>query len=273
VTRPFADHSVVITGASEGIGAELARQFAAHGAWLTLGARRPHELDLVAQDCISAGGRAVLIPTDVTDPAQCEHLMQRAVEAYGKIDVLVNNAGVAAHFNFADTTDLTVFDTVMRVNYLGAVYCTHYALPFLRASRGRIAVLSSLAGKTGVPSRAAYAASKHAVQGFFDSLRIELDGSGVAVTVVSPGFVRTGIRKNALGADAKPIEADEARGDAMSADECARRTVAAIHARKREVVMKKFWRALAIARVLAPGAVDEVARRTVRESEGRAKGN
>jgi short-subunit dehydrogenase len=267
VKRPFADRSVVITGASEGIGAELARQLADQGAWLALGARRPHELDVVAQDCISRGGRAVIVPADVRDPAQCEHLIARAVEAYGKVDVLVNNAGVGAHFRFADTTDLDVFDHVMRVNYLGAVYCTHFALAHLRKSRGRIAVISSLAAKTGVPTRAAYAASKHAVHGFFDSLRIELHGTGVTVTMVAPGFVKTNIRKHALGADGQPIEADQARADAMSVEECCRRTIKAIARRDREVVMRSNWKLSAILKVLAPQLIDDVARKAVERSE------
>jgi short-subunit dehydrogenase len=267
VKRPFADRSVVITGASDGIGAELARQLAEQGAWLALGARRPHELDVVAQDCISRGGRAVIVPADVTDPVQCEHLVARAVEAYGKIDMLVNNAGVGAQFRFADTTDLSVFDHVMRVNYLGAVYCTHHALPHLRSTRGRIANISSLAGKTGVPTRAAYAASKHALHGFFDSLRIELHGTGVSVTMVAPGFVKTNIRRHALGADGQPIEADQARANAMSVEECCRRTIKAIARREREVVMRSNWKLSAILKVLAPTVIDDVARKAVESSE------
>jgi NAD(P)-dependent dehydrogenase (short-subunit alcohol dehydrogenase family) len=153
VKRIFADQCVVITGASDGIGAELARQLADHGAWLALGARRPHELDVVAQECIARGGRAVIQPCDVADPAQCEQLVRHALDSYGKIDTLINNAGVGAHFRFADTTDLSVFDRIMRVNYLGAVYCTHYALPHLRQSKGRLVCVSSLTGKTGVPGR------------------------------------------------------------------------------------------------------------------------
>jgi NAD(P)-dependent dehydrogenase (short-subunit alcohol dehydrogenase family) len=270
VKKPFGDRAVVITGASDGIGAELARQFAQQGAWLALGARRPHELDVVAQGCIARGGRAIIVPTDVTDPAQCEHLIARALEAYGKVDALVNNAGVGAHFSFDDATDLSVFEQVMRVNYLGSVYCTHFALPALKKSKGRIAVISSLAGKTGVPGRAAYAASKHAVQGFFDSLRIELAPTGVTVTVVSPGFVRTNIRKHALGGDGQPRDEEPGNPEAtMPLQECARRTIAALATRKREIVMRRAWKLSLILKVLAPGVVDGMAARTVDASEKR----
>jgi short-subunit dehydrogenase len=264
VSRPLSDRVVIITGASSGIGAELARQIAGQGAWLVLAARREHELDVVAQECIAHGGRTIIVPTDVTDPAQCEHLVARTVEAYGRIDVLINNAGIGAHFRFADTTDVSVFDRVMRVNYLGSVYCTHYALPALRQVRGRIAVISSLAGKTGVPSRAAYAASKHALQGFFESLRIELDGTGVTVTLVNPGFVRSSIRAHALGADGAPLgESHLDESSVMPVEECVRRAVRAIERREREVVMRDSWKLLSVLKAIAPGLIDRMAAKAV----------
>jgi short-subunit dehydrogenase len=262
--KPFADHAVVITGASSGIGAELARQLAAQGAWLALGARRAHELDLVAQECIARGGRALVVPMDVTDAAQCAQLIARTREGYGKVDVLINNAGLRAHFAFGDARDLGVFDRVMRVSYLGSVNCTHAALPALRESRGRIVGMSSLAGKTGVPLRTAYAASKHAMHGFFDSLRIELDGTGVSVTLICPGFVGTGPGVYALGPDGAPLAAETlVRGDAMPVDECARRSIRAVWRRQRELVMTPYARLAALVRVVAPGVVDRAAARTM----------
>jgi short-subunit dehydrogenase len=264
VSHPFADRAVVITGASEGIGAELARQLADQGAWLALAARRAHELDVVAQDCLARGGRAIVVPTDVTDQAQCEHMVARTLEAYGKIDVLVNNAGVGAHFAFEQPLDLTAFDRVMRVNHLGSVYCTYHALALLKKSKGHIVAISSLAGKTGVPQRTAYSASKFAMQGFFDSLRIELDGTGVAVTIVFPGFVRSSIRKNALGKDGKPLGIDH-RGaaPAMETDECVRQIIAAMTLRKRELVMTPRWKLMAILKILFPGMIDRRAAQAI----------
>jgi short-subunit dehydrogenase len=264
VRPPFADRSVIITGASDGIGAALARKLASQGAWLALGARRAHELDLVAQDCIAAGGRAIVIPTDVTDPAQCENLVAHAVASYGRVDVLVNNAGIGAHFRFADVTDVSVFERVMRVNYLGSVYATRAALSALRTSRGLIVAISSLAGRTGTPYRTAYAASKHAMQGFFDSLRIELDGTGVGVTVISPGFVRTSIRAHALDADGterneSPI--DEAL--AMPLDECVARIVEAMASRRRDVLMSVAARVGVVVKAIAPRVIDAAARRVM----------
>ena len=268
MSHPFADRAVIITGASEGIGAELARQLAGHAAWLALAARRAHELDVVAQDCIARGGRAIVVPTDVTDPAQCEHLMARTLEAYGKIDVLVNNAGVGAHFAFAPPLDLTAFDRVMRVNHLGSVHCTYHALASLKKSKGHIVAISSLAGKTGVPQRTAYSASKFAMQGFFDSLRIELEGTGVAVSVIFPGFVRSSIRKNALGNDGAPRGVDH-RGDApaMETDECARQIIAAMVARKRELVMTPKWKLMALLKIFFPEMIDRRSARVMAERD------
>lgn len=273
MTRPFADRAVVITGASDGIGAELARQLAAQGAWLALAARRAHELDVVAQACIASGGRAIVVPTDVTDPAQCDHLIERAIEAYGRIDVLVNNAGLGAHFRFGPHADVEVYERLMRVNYLGAVRCTRAALPALQQSRGLIVAMSSLAGKTGVPGRTAYAASKHAMNGFFDSLRIELDGTGVDVTVVCPGFVRTNIRRNALGPDGAPLGAspiDESK--AMPLEECVRQTVAAMARRQRELVITPRWWLSAILKVFAPRVIDARARYAIEQRGPRNEG-
>ncbi|HKS07353.1 MAG TPA: SDR family oxidoreductase [Gemmatimonadaceae bacterium] len=259
MTRPFADRSVVITGASDGIGAEVARQLAGQGAWLALGARRAHELDLVAQECISRGGRAIIVKTDVTDPAQCRDLIAHAMQSYGKVDVLVNNAGVGAHFAFNEATDLAVYDRVMRVNFLGSVYCTHAALAPLRQSKGLIVAVSSLAGKTGVPFRTAYSASKHAMQGFFDSLRLELGGSGIDVTLVSPGFVATDIRAHALGGDGKVLgESPLDERDVMALDECGRQIVDAMERRKREVIMTARGRIGLILKSVAPRMVDRM---------------
>jgi len=264
MNQPFADHAVVITGASGGIGAELARQLADQGAWLALGARRAHELDVVAQECIARGGRALVVPTDVTDAAQCAQLVARTREAYGKMNVLINNAGLRAHFAFADTRDLGVFEQVMRVSYLGSVYCTHAALPALRESRGRLVAMSSLAGKTGVPLRTAYAASKHALHGFFDSLRIELAGTGVSVTLVCPGFVNTGPGVHALGPDGAALAAEAlVRSDAMPLGECARRTIRAVWRRQRELVMTPRARVAAVIKAVAPGVADRAAARTM----------
>ncbi len=261
--------TVVITGASAGIGEELAVALASRGASLVLAARGEEALARVKQRCEQAGGRAITVGTDVAEPEACRHMVERAVEAFGGIDVLVNNAGISQWARFEETTDLSVFERLMRVNYLGAVYCTHHALPHLKARRGLLVAISSLTGKTGVPTRAGYAASKHAMQGFFDSLRIELLGTGVDVLVVSPGFVATDIRSRALGPDGKPLQAskrDESK-DNMSVEECVAQTVRAIERREREVVMTAKGKVGLFLKLLAPRLVDRIALNAVREKD------
>ena len=181
---------ILITGASDGIGAEIARQLARqHGPdlRLVLAARNVQALDAVAAQCQTLGATTLVVPTDVTVPAQCQQLVATTLAQFGQLDALINNAGVSAQALFADvkTEDLTWYEDLMRVNLWGSVWCTHAALPHLKATRGRLVAVSSLAGLVGVPGRTAYSASKFAMTGFFEALRAELRGSGVSVTTLS----------------------------------------------------------------------------------------
>jgi len=255
---------VVITGASKGIGAELARQLAAKGARLVLGARNAAELEAVAAQCRSVGAQAITVRCDVAEERDCQALVSGAKLAFGRLDVMVNNAGATMWARFEEIQDLSILARIMQVNYMGSVYCTRHALPWLRESGGLVVGISSLAGRTGVPTRTGYAASKHAMTGFFDSLRIELAGSGVDVTMVYPGFVATGIRENATGPDGKAIAVSPVReGEVMSVEVCAARIVRAIERREREVVMTARGKMGLWLKLLAPGLVDRIARRAI----------
>jgi len=257
---------VVITGASKGIGAELARQLAARGARLALGARNLEELDQVAEACRALGATVITVRTDVAEERDCHALVSGAALAFGRVDVLVNNAGASMWARFEDVADLSVLARLMQVNYMGSVYCTRHALPYLRKSAGLVVGISSLAGRTGVPTRTGYAASKHAMTGFFDSLRIELAGSGVDVTMIYPGFVATGIRENATGPDGRAIQVSPVReGEVMSVTECAARIVRAMDRREREVVMTARGKIGLWLKLLAPGLVDRLARRAIEQ--------
>jgi len=258
------DSVVVITGASKGIGAELARQLAAKGARLVLAARSEKELDAVAAECRALGATALAVKADVAVERDCQALVAGAIVAFGRIDALVNNAGASMWARFEDIRDMSILEHLMQVNYMGAVYCTHYALPHLREARGLIVGISSLAGRTGVPTRTGYSAAKHAMTGFFDSLRIELEASGVAVTMIYPGFVATGIRENASGPDGKPVMVSPVReGEVMSAEDCARRIVQAMERREREVVMTARGKMGLWLKLLAPSLVDAIAKRAI----------
>ena len=258
------DHVVLVTGASAGIGEALALQLADRGCRLALAARGADALESVAEACRRRGAEAVAIPTDVADEAACRAFVGRAVEAFGRIDALVNNAGISMWARFDEMEDLEPLRRIMRVNYFGAVYGTHAALPHLKASRGRIVNVASLTGKTGVPTRTGYAASKHAMAGFFDSLRIELLDSGVTVTTAFPGFVATGVRRHAYGADGAPLgESPVKEDEVMTADECARLILDAADRRKREVVMTTAGKVGQWVKLVAPGLVDRIARRKI----------
>lgn len=254
---------VVITGASDGIGAEMARQLAAKeqgGVALVLAARKAAQLDAVAAECAAHGAQVLAVPTDVSVRIQCRRLVITAAERFGRIDVLVNNAGRSAHALFEEVEDLDWYEDLMRVNLWGAIWCTQAALPHLKAARGSIVAVSSLAGLIGVPGRTAYSATKFAMTGFFESLRAELKGAGVSVTTAYPGVVATRIRYrgyNAQGGEAGVSGLKEE--GAMSVEECARLIVAGMNARQREVVMTAKGKLGRFLKLLAPGLVEKMA--------------
>jgi short-subunit dehydrogenase len=260
------DKVIIITGASKGIGAELARQLAAKGAKLVLAARNERELEAVADECRKLGAAVVAVKADVALERDCQSIIAGAAVAFGRIDALVNNAGMTMWARFEDIDDLSILEQIMRVNYMGAVYCTRHVLPHLRESGGLLVGISSLAGRTGVPTRTGYAASKHAMAGFFDSLRIELADSGIGVTMIYPGFVATGIRENATGPDGKPILVSPVKErEVMSVEDCVRRIVRAIEGREREVVMTARGKMGLWLKLLAPSLVDRIARRAIEQ--------
>ena len=260
----FKDKVAVITGASSGIGRELAYQLAVQGAWLSLAARNTERLAGVRSECQSRGGKAIAISTDVSESARCSELIQRTMAHYSRLDMLINNAGRTMDANFEDIRDLSIFEQLMRVNYLGSVYCTYYALPYLKQTQGRIVGVASLAGKTGVPTRTGYAASKHAMAGFFDSLRIEVAPYKVSVTMIYPGFVATAIREQAFGKDGQSVGRSTVRErDVMTVETCAQLILRATEQRKREVLMTWRGKLGVWLKLITPGLVDYVARQAI----------
>lgn len=262
---PFRDRAVLITGASEGIGRALALELAKQGAWLGLVARGEARLRGLAVECESMGAKALALPADVTDPEACRRAVEACAAGFGRLDVLVNNAGGSMWSRFEEMEDPgAAAEQLLKLNYLSALWCTQAALPHLRKTRGLLVAVASVAGFSGVPTRTLYSASKHAMVGFFESLRIELMGSGVDVSIVAPDFVVTGLHERALGADGKPI--GTGRLDArkvMGPEACAKLMVKAMGKRQRLLVTSargKFGRWL---KLIAPRAVDGIARRAV----------
>ena len=258
---------IVITGASDGIGAELARQWAARdGARLALvlAARSVDKLEQVAAQCRQAGAGVLVQPCDVSERAQCRTLVDAALAAFGRLDTLVNNAGMSAHARFEEVQDLAWYEQLMRINLWGAVWCTQAALPHLKASRGRLVAVSSLAGLVGVPGRTAYSATKFALTGFFEALRVEMQPQGVSVTLAYPGVVATQTRYRGFNAHGRPAGKSglDERG-AMSVEACARLILDATERRRRDVVMTGKGRLGRWLKLIAPAIVDRMALRAL----------
>ena len=192
--------TVVVTGASSGIGEALARECAVQGANVVLGARSLQKLQLIVGDIRSKGGEATYCAVDVTKPEECRNLIDTAVGEYGGVDVLICNAGLSMRALF-DDVDLEVLHRLMDVNFWGTVYCTKYALPYLQASHGSLVGISSVAGLHGLPGRTGYSASKYAMTGFLETVRIENLKKGLHVMVACPGFTASNVRFSARTAD------------------------------------------------------------------------
>lgn len=261
----FRGKVILLTGASQGIGKAIALALAPQKPILVLAARDEAALRAVEAECRTRGATPFVFPTDVTDEKRCRDLVLQTVAAAGGIDVLIHNAGGGMNARFDAITDISIFEKLMRLNYLGPVYLTHEALPHLKKSHGLIVCVSSVAGLTGVPLRTAYSASKHAVFGFFESLRIELEEYGVAVTMIAPDFVQSEIHMRAYGPDGKPVgDSTIAERVAMPADECARLIVSAMERRQRLMITSLRGQAGRFARLIAPKLIDRIAARAIR---------
>ncbi len=226
---------VIITGASSGIGKALAFEFASKGAKLVLGARRVELLEELKAQLPNT--EVVLHATDVSQEQDCKALIEAAVSNFGRIDVLVNNAGISMRAIFEDV-ELDVLRRLMDVNFWGTVYCSKYALPHLLKTKGSLVGIISIAGHVGLPGRTGYSASKFAVRGFLDTLRIENLKKGLHVLVAAPGFTASEVRKAALTASgSNQGETPRNESKMMSAEECAAHIVKAVEKRKRQLVL------------------------------------
>ena len=262
VLNPFREKVVILTGASSGIGVHLSLQLAEQGAWLALAARSVEPLEEAARHCREIGGKALAVPTDVSERSQCQYLVERAIKEYGRVDMLINNAGIGMSARFDKISEIGILEKIMQVNFWGSVYCTHYALPHLKNTRGRLVAVLSGAGKFPAPKASLYAASKHAMAGFFDSLRVELAESGVTVTMIYPSWVATGISTRAVGPDGQPLrKLGRHEKDAMPPEQCARLILRVAAKRERELVMSTQNKLGLWLRLIFPGMVDRIAQR------------
>jgi len=256
----FDQQVIWITGASSGIGEALALQFAAAGARLVLSSRRDAELQRVRAACLSRGrpdADVLVLPLDVTNHAAMPGAVARVTETFGRIDMLINNAGISQRSLCIDTS-LEVYRQILEVDVLGQIALTREVLPLFQAQgSGHIVIIASVTGKVGVPWRTGYAAAKHAMMGFADSLRAEVAALGIRVTTVTPGFIRTAISQHALRGDGSEfgrVDADIAGG--MDVDRCAEHILRGLRRGKPEIAVGdgKEMHVLWLKR-LAPNAV------------------
>ncbi|MHB8626783.1 MAG: SDR family oxidoreductase [Aggregatilineales bacterium] len=226
----FKENVVLLTGASMGIGEQIAYQLADQGALLMLAARSSDKLAAVANECRRWGAKAEYLAVDLMDEAQCSQLVQRTVATYGRLDTLLYNAGRGYPRRFDELPDLTTIRNEITLNYLGLVACVHYALPHLKQTRGRLVAVSSFGSFVGIPGTAGYNASKHALRGFLNTLRAELLGTDVSVTIVFPGAVSTDRLRETMGKNINRVPI-------MTPERCAELTVQAAAQRRRQLIM------------------------------------
>jgi len=232
----FKNKVVWITGASSGIGEALVYAFDSRAAKIIISARRENELERVKKNCKNPGN-IIVQPLDLENHDKIENIAQSIIIKTGKVDILINNGGISQR-SLAKDTNIKIDKRIMNINYFGTIALTKAVLPnMLQNKTGHIVVISSVTGKIGVPLRSAYAASKHALHGFFDTLRAEIWKENIYVSIICPGFVRTNVSKNALTADGTAQnKMDDATNQGIEPNYLAEKIINAISKKKEEVV-------------------------------------
>ncbi len=249
---------VVITGASSGIGEATAHVFARNGWRLVLAARSMDKLNSVADYCRSLGSKVHTVKCDVGVEADCKHLIEESVSVFGTIHVLVNNAGISMRAMFNDC-DLDVIRRVMNCNFWGAVYCTKYALPELLKNKGSVIAVSSVSGLVGLPARTGYSASKYALDGFMQSLRIENLRNDLHVGIVYPGYTSSNIRNAALNKSGKPqAESPLDESKLMPASKVANTILWMVKTRRRQRILTNQGHLVNFLNTFFPSWIDRV---------------
>ncbi len=261
------DKVVIITGASSGIGEASAKEFAFFGAKLVIAARNMEKLQLIGTK-LKDKCDVHIVKCDVSKEDDCRNLIDSTIERFGKIDILVNNAGISMRAMFMDL-DLSVIKQLMDVNFWGTVYCTKYALPHILKQQGSVVGVISIAGFKGLPARTGYSASKFAIYGFLDTLRIEHLKDNLHVMIFAPGFTASSIREKALVADgSRQGETPRDEGKMMTSEECARHLINGIKKRKAQMVLTPVGKTLVILNKFFPRLVDKLEYNFMKKEEG-----
>ena len=256
--KGLKDKVVIITGASSGIGEAMAKCYAESGAKVVLGARSEDKLKALTEEIHAKGGEATYCAVDVVNEQECKALIDKAIEVFGRIDILICNAGISMRAIF-DDVDLKVLHRLMDVNFWGTVNCSKYALPYLQATKGSLVGISSVAGLHGLPGRTGYSASKYAMTGFLETVRIENLKKGLHVMVACPGFTASNVRFSALVADGSQQGATpREESKMMTPEEVAHIVAKGILKRKRLCLMEIEGRATHFVKKFAPAFLDRI---------------
>jgi short-subunit dehydrogenase len=252
----FKNKVVIVTGASSGIGRATALEFARQGSKVVLAARSEDKLKELQAEINSMGSEVLTCITDVSVEEDCRILVEKTVEHFGTVHILINNAGISMRALFEDV-DISVLKRLMDVNFWGTVYCTKYALPYIVANRGSVVGVSSTAGFHGLPGRTGYSASKFAIHGFLETVRIEYLKEKLHVMIIAPGFTASEVRKHALMADgSEQGNSPREEKKMMSPEHVARWVLKGIRKRKRNKIMTWTGRLSALLQRIIPGVVD-----------------
>lgn len=253
--------TILITGASEGIGRALALQLAGENTNLALVARGLVKLEETALLCKKKESNVLILVHDISDRQQCKKIIEETIKHFNHINILINNAGVSMHSNFDLIPEIGIIEDIFKVNLFGLAYCTYYALPYLKLTKGGIVSIASLQSLTGFPESSLYAASKHAVRGLMNSIRIELKKSGVSVLTVYPGAVDTDIH---MKKEVNGVPHIKSRKYMMPVDVCAAKIIAAIHRGKRDLIITRKGKLLYYLNPFIPSIIDKLVYKNVK---------
>jgi len=255
----FENKIIAITGGTDGIGRALVEAFLTRGAKVSTCSRTQEKLAHLKTEF--SGKTLFTVVADVSKEEDCKNFIEKTIEEFGGIDVLINNAGISMRALFKDT-ELATLKKVMDINFWGTVYCTKYALDTVIERKGTIVGVASIAGHRGLPGRSGYSASKAAVIRWMETLRTELLDTGVNVMWVSPGFTASNTRYAALGENAEPVKESKLdEGKIMTAEECAAHIIKAIQKRKRTLVLTFTGKEAIFMNKFFPGLADKLIRK------------
>jgi short-subunit dehydrogenase len=266
----FSNKTFIITGASSGLGASLAIQLSKYKTNLALFSRNIHTLQEVAKKCERGGAKTLSVQGDITKKEDCQKLVEETINNFNSIDYLVLNAGISMWAKFEEITDLDLFNKLIETNYLGAVCLTHFCLPHLIKSKGLITAISSIQGKIAVPNHTGYVASKHALTGFLNTLRMELKNKDVDIMLVMPHWLRsTNLRKNAFDKDGNPIgeSSKEHSKESITLEECSKKIIKGMMKRKRELIIPAKLKVLTWLNLFSPNLAEKIVIEKVEEQK------